>query len=309
MLEKLEFLEKRIGNTPLIKLNSIDNLYVKLEAYQLGQSIKVRPALAILKEAIKSGVLQEDSVVIESTSGNFGIALAMCCNLLSLKFIAVIDKNTPEEKKKMLKLLKADVVLIDKKDSQGAYLLNRLAYVRNYLNTHPNCFNPNQYYNKNNPGSYYTSLAPEICSEMDKLDILFVSVSTGGTLHGLSKALRSHFKNIKIVGVDVLGSQVFGSEKIDRKLSGIGSSQISNFLQDTDTDFVDVLSEEQVIQGCNDLLNFEMIFGGASTGAAFYAARKYMMQNSDKIGLFISPDGGHSYIDQIYNLTLKKELI
>ncbi|MEM6684212.1 MAG: pyridoxal-phosphate dependent enzyme [Bacteroidota bacterium] len=171
MLEKLEFLEKRIGNTPLIKLNSMENLYVKLEAYQLGQSIKVRPALAILKEAIKSGHLKHNSEVIESTSGNFGIALAMCCNLLSIKFIAVIDKNTPEEKKKMLKLLKADVVLIDQKDSQGAYLLNRLEYVKNYLATHPNCFNPNQYFNHNNPGSYYTSLAPEICCGMDKLEM------------------------------------------------------------------------------------------------------------------------------------------
>ncbi|WP_298511909.1 cysteine synthase family protein [uncultured Kordia sp.] len=303
MLEKLEFLEKRIGNTPLIKLSSMTNLYVKLESYQLGQSIKVRPALAILKEAIKSGVLKKDSVVIESTSGNFGIALAMCCNLLSLKFIAVIDKNTPAEKKKMLKLLKAEVVLIDKKDSQGAYLLNRLEFVKNYLASNANCFNPNQYLNANNPGSYYKSLAPEICGEMEKLDIVFIAVSTGGTLHGLSKALREHYKDIQIVGVDVKGSQVFADEKIDRKLSGIGSSQKSNFLKESDTDFVDLLTETQVIQGCNDLLNSEMIFAGASTGAAFYAARKYMLENPDKVGLFISPDGGHSYVDKIYNLS------
>ncbi|MEM6684375.1 MAG: 2,3-diaminopropionate biosynthesis protein SbnA, partial [Bacteroidota bacterium] len=118
-----------------------------------------------------------------------------------------------------------------------------------------------------------------------------------------------YYKDVQIVGVDVMGSQVFRNEKIDRKLSGIGSSQKSNFVQDSDTDFVEVLSEEEVIQGCNDLLNFEMIFGGASTGAAFYAARKYMLQHPDKIGLFISPDGGHSYIDQIYNISLKKELI
>lgn len=297
---KLEQIEKQIGNTPLLEFINTKGLYIKQEAYQFASSIKVRPAFHILKNAIVNNKLSEKHTIIESSSGNFGIALAMISKYLGIDFIAVVDEYTPQEKQRMLRLLASDVVVINKKDQHGGYLLNRIAHIEEYKKSNPNHFHPNQYENPNNPASYYYGLGQEICDDFDELDALFVAVSTGGTITGLSRKLREKFPNINIIAVDIQGSLVFQAKAQKRTLSGIGSSISSVHIQSAHIDDVKILSQDNIIRGCKQLLEEEMVFGGASTGAVYFAAKEYMKQNPNKKALIISPDDGKSYMDNVY---------
>jgi cysteine synthase A len=297
---KLEQIEKQIGNTPLLEFINTKGLYIKQEACQFANSIKVRPAFHIIKNAIVNNELSEKHTIIESSSGNFGIALAMISKYLGIKFIAVVDKYTPQEKQRMLRLLASEVVVIDEKDEHGGYLLNRIAYIEEYKKGNPNHFHPNQYINPNNPASYYHGLGKEICNDFEQLDALFVAVSTGGTITGLSRKLREKFPKINIVAVDIQGSLVFQKKAQKRTLSGIGSSISSVHIQSAQIDTVMILPQNDIIRGCKQLLNEEMVFGGASTGAVYFAAKEYMKQNPSKKALIISPDDGKSYMDNVY---------
>ncbi|MBJ6369619.1 pyridoxal-phosphate dependent enzyme [Snuella sedimenti] len=300
LFRKLDQIEKQIGNTPLLELINTKGLYIKQEAYQFANSIKVRPAFHILKNAIMNNKLSEKDTIIESSSGNFGIALAMISKYLGINFIAVVDKYTPQDKQRMLQLFASDVVVIDKKDQHGGYLLNRIAYIEKYKKENPNHFHPNQYSNSNNPASYYYSLGQEICNDFDELDALFVAVSTGGTISGLSRKLMEKFPDINIVAVDIQGSLVFQNKVQKRTLSGIGSSISSVHIQNVKINSVIILSQKDIICGCKQLLDEEMVFGGASTGAVYFAAKQYMKQNPNKKALIISPDDGKSYMDNVY---------
>ncbi len=300
IFEKLEQIEKQIGNTPLLEFINTKGLYIKQEAFQFASSIKVRPAFHILKNAIINNQLSEKHTIIESSSGNFGIALSMISRYLGIKFIAVVDKYTPQEKLRMLRLFATDVVVIDKKDQHGGYLLSRISHIEEYKKYNPNHFHPNQYTNPNNPASYYYGLGQEICDDFSELDALFVAVSTGGTITGLSKKLKEKFPNIDIIAVDIQGSLVFKKEVHKRTLSGIGSSISSIHIQSASIDTVMILPQNEIIQGCKDLLEEEMVFGGASTGAVYAAAKQYMKQNPNKKALIISPDDGKSYMDNVY---------
>ncbi len=297
---KLEQIEKQIGNTPLLEFINTKGLYIKQEACQFANSIKVRPAFHILKNAIINNELTENHTIIESSSGNFGIALSMISKYLGIKFIAVVDKYTPEAKLRMMRLFASEVVVIDKKDQHGGYLLNRIAFIDKYKESNPNHFHPNQYTNPNNPDSYYCGLGQEICDSFDELDALFVAVSTGGTVTGLSKKLREKFPKINIVAVDIQGSLVFQNQAQKRTLSGIGSSISSVHIKTTKIDTVMILSQDDIISGCKELLDEEMVFGGASTGAVYAAAKKYKKENPNKKALIISPDDGKSYMDNVY---------
>ncbi|WP_165456352.1 cysteine synthase family protein [Pedobacter kyonggii] len=297
LIEIIHHLDRRVGNTPLLRLLKSPNLYAKIEYTQFTHSIKIRPAMYIMREAILSGVVNTDTTIIESTSGNFGIALAHICFALNLKFIAVIDSNTPQEKQKMLKLLAYKVVTIDKEDNQGGYLINRIKFVNDYMDDHTNCFNPNQYSNVGNPDSYYYGLSEEIIRSFAHLDVVFLSVSSGGTITGLSRRLKEAYPNIKIVGIDVEGSQIFSSEPKKRRLSGIGSSIRSEVIEMAHIDEFVILSDQAVVDGCKLLYRNELIFAGISSGAAYAVAYRHHEMFPEQTGLFICADDARSYLD------------
>ena len=188
VLVKLDQIEKQIGNTPLIEFFNTKGLYLKQESNQFANSIKVRPAFHIIKNAIVNNQLSEKDTIIESSSGNFGIALAMISKYIGFNFIAVVDKNTPIEKLRLIKLFAKEVVVIDKMDSRSGYLLNRIAYIEEYKKNNLDHFHPNQYQNPDNPDSYYYGLAQEICDHFTELDALFVAVSTGVRLQACQES-------------------------------------------------------------------------------------------------------------------------
>ncbi|MBW8687194.1 2,3-diaminopropionate biosynthesis protein SbnA [Chitinophaga rhizophila] len=312
LLSAIEKIEQRIGNTPCIQLeNSGCNLFAKLEFENFMGSVKDRSACYILKSAIKKNLIRPETVVIESSSGNFGIALAAICRKLNLRFIPIIDANTADEKEKLMRLLSYNVIKVTHRDSSGGFLLNRLAILKELLAAYPGSYHPNQYENEDNFLSYYHSLGKEICDRFTELDYAFISVSTGGTITGVSRRLKEKFPNIRIIGVDVEGSMVFQNKPCVRHLSGIGSSQHSTMIRSAEIDDYMILPEEEIIEGCQQLLQQEMIFGGASTGAVYAAARKYLHEHGHecKPALIICPDKGNAYLDTVYNTSWVEKTI
>jgi 2,3-diaminopropionate biosynthesis protein SbnA len=304
-LKELKELEPLIGNTPLVRLKSTKfNLYVKLESYNMTGSIKIRPAYNILKNAITNDIITKDTTVIESTSGNFGLGLATICRKLAIPFMPVIDPNITESKERLLRILATKVKKITEMDETEGYLLNRIRFIKKYITKNKNAFNPNQYENPNNYLAYYKTLGEEISNELPKLDYVFISVSSGGTITGLSIKLKEMFKDVKIIAVDIEGSMIFSDKAMPRAIPGIGASMRTNIINDALIDDHVILTHAEIIDGCHRLLSEQSIFGGGSSGAAYFAAQKFINNtdsNKDLNILFISPDGGNSYADTIYN--------
>lgn len=305
LLQKLESIRPLIGDTHLKKLNfqHID-VFAKLEYANFFGSIKDRAALFMVSEAIRNGQLTEKNFVVESSSGNFAIALMGICNVLGIKFIPVIDPNINEEYEKILRL-GCDVVKVTEPDETGGYLLTRIEKVKEIISRNKNAFWTDQYSNINNYLSYYHSIGPELCGFFEKLDYIFAGVSSGGTITGLSLRLKEYFPTIKVIAVDIEGSLIFRDTFQKRYISGIGASKRSNFLKYAKLDDVIHVSHANIVKGCRDLFNEQSIFAGASSGASYQAVKTYFADQHFPDGkpavAFICPDKGNAYLNNIYN--------
>ncbi|WP_340199333.1 pyridoxal-phosphate dependent enzyme [Ascidiimonas sp. W6] len=311
LIEKINRLEKLIGNTPNYQLDFQKvNLYAKLEFNSFMGSIKDRPAVYAFKKAIESGEINESTTIVESSSGNFATGLAGVCKCLGLKFIAVVDPFITEEKEKNLSFLAHKIIKVAEKDYTGGYLLSRIETVKRLVAKNENYFSINQYSNPNNYGSYYNTLAIEIIRDFDRLDYLFVAVSTGGTVTGLSLRLKEQFPNLKVIAVDIEGSLAMGGIPKPRSISGMGSSKESEFIKLGSIDHQLILSQQEIINGCNELFYEQMIFAGGSSGAVYTAAKmmlEYELDPNSK-ALIICPDRGHAYINKVYKNQEKNEI-
>jgi N-(2-amino-2-carboxyethyl)-L-glutamate synthase len=305
MLRKMSQIGCFIGHTPLKRLDFDGaELYVKLEYTNYSGSIKDRPAYNILLKAIELGLITKSTVIVESSSGNFAIALASLCKILSLKSIMVIDPNINIAYERVLGMLASKVVKVTKRDETGGFLLTRLNVVREICLDEKDAYWTNQYENPNNYLSYYHGLGEEICNSFEKLDFAFIGVSTCGTIVGLSAKLKEKFPLIKIIAVDVDGSVIFGSKAKPRHISGLGASQTSPLLDKALIDDVINVTELNIVKGCKELLSEHGIFGGASAGAMYYASTHFF--NTHKFSgepkaLFLCPDKGTSYLDNVYS--------
>ncbi len=302
MLSNLNEIRHLIGNTPLKKL-SVQNLsvYAKLEYNNFSGSIKDRAAFNILFEAISDGLVNKNSRIVESSSGNFAIALMSICKKLGLKFTSVVDPNINKGYEHLLRL-GCDVQVVDEIDKTGGYLLNRIKKVQQICEEDSSAFWTNQYANPNNYLSYYQGLGKEICESFDELDYIFIAVSSGGTITGTAKRIKEKFPNVKVIAVDIEGSVIFRIEPRKRYVSGLGASKVPDILDATLIDDVVIVSHEELINGCRELLIEQSIFAGASSGASYYALKKYSKYDKDKPEvLFLCPDKGYTYLDTIYN--------
>lgn len=304
MLKKLRKLNGYIGNTPTLRLGleSIE-AYAKLEYTNFSGSIKDRAAYNILYEGMINGEITENTTIIESSSGNFAIALATICNFLNLKFVAVIDPNINLLYEKRIRLLAHDVLKVNEVDETGGYLLSRIQRVKQYCQEKNDIFWPNQYENPNNYLAYYRSLGEEICAHFDSLDYLFVAVSSCGTITGLSKRLKESFPTVEVIAVDIEGSVIFRNIPAKRHLSGIGASKRPSILNMALIDDIIHVTEEDIAIAANDMLKEQSLFVGASTAASYWAIKKYFMNKikaNPKV-LFLCHDSGYAYMETIYN--------
>lgn len=280
------------------------NLFVKLEYTNYSGSIKDRAVFNILSNAVTKGLVNEKTTIVESSSGNFAISLASMCRTLGLKSVVVIDPNINADYEKALHVLADEVVKVQQRDKTGGFLLTRLETVQEICAAKKNVYWTNQYENPNNFLAYYNGLAVEVCDAMAELDFAFIGVSTCGTIAGISKRLKEHYPAVRIVAVDIEGSIIFGHEPKKRHISGLGSSKIPPLLCEANIDDVVMVSESCIVDGSRRLLKDHAIFGGASAGAMYHAARHYFDAtplNYKPACLFLCPDKGHAYLDNIYN--------
>ncbi|NSL86074.1 pyridoxal-phosphate dependent enzyme [Chitinophaga solisilvae] len=305
MLEELIKLSDFIGNTPLIQLSSENSrLFAKLEYNNFTGSSKDRAAYSIIYNGIKSGAINENTTVIASSSGNFAIAAASICRRIGIKFIPVIDPNINHSYELLLEMLAYKVVKVTTRDYTGGYLLTRIEKVNELHAGTPDSFIADQYADPNNYKGYY-NLGKEITDSFDKLDYIFIAVSSSGAITGISNSVKQVRPEIKIVGVDVEGSVIFNQPPMKRFISGIGASKIPPIIENAIIDDVVIVSQADIIKGAMDLLHEQVIFAGASSGAVYYAAKHYFPVTGSSqdapTALLIFPDKGHTYLDTIYN--------
>lgn len=305
LASRLSGIKNFIGNTPLRQLaDDKMELFVKLEYTNYSGSIKDRAVFNILSNAIASGLVDERTTIVESSSGNFAISLASMCRTLGLRSIVVIDPNINADYEKALNVLANKVVKVTRRDNTGGFLLTRIETVEDICASRKNVYWTNQYENPSNFLAYYNGLGVEICENMQQLNYAFIGVSTCGTIAGISKRLKEHFPGIKIVAVDIDGSIIFGKAPKKRHISGLGSSKVPPLLNEASIDDVVMVSESHIVDGSRALLTDHAIFGGASAGAMYYAASHYFdhLQLSYKpTCLFLCPDKGTAYLDNIYS--------
>ncbi|MFJ7185383.1 2,3-diaminopropionate biosynthesis protein SbnA [Lysinibacillus xylanilyticus] len=306
MLNKLKELELYIGNTPVVKLQNEEiNLFAKLEYYNLMNNIKARTAYSILKGAILRGEINENSTLIESSSGNLAISLAIMCKKINIKFIPVIDPNINKSYENILNAISYKVVKVNERDESGGFLNTRLNKVQELCSEISHSYWTNQYGNRDNFLAHYQGTGEELNEHFDDIDYAFIGVGTGGTISGVSQKLKEKFPNVKIIAVDSIGSLIFSDIPKKRYLPGIGSSIKPVSLNQKYIDEVVLISETNAIEGCHELFNTHAIFAGASSGSVFYALREYF-KDKDLLKkpnvVFICPDNGMSYTDTVYNL-------
>lgn len=289
-----------IGKTPLVKINKLNSgkaeIIAKVESFNPGGSIKDRPALSMIEQAEKDGLIHSGATIIEPTSGNTGIGLAMVCAIKGYKAIFTMPETMSIERRKLLKAYGAELVLTDaSKGMKGA--VDKAIELREAI---PNSFIPMQFNNPANPESHINTTAEEIWNDTEgQVDIVVAGVGTGGTITGLAKGLKSKNILVETVAVEPASSQVLaGKPAGPHKIQGIGANFIPQNFDREPVDIIFPVSDEDAIQTSRKLAAEEGILCGISSGAAMYAALELAKktENEGKLIVVILPDSGERYL-------------
>lgn len=300
----------KVGNTPIVSLPVTNepnlNVFAKLEFYNPTGSVKDRAACYIISRLLNEGTINKDTTLIESSSGNFGVALSAYAKLNGLKFICVIDKTTLPVNEMLIRLQGAEVIRITEPDDHGGYLINRIKKIKEIISKTENIYWINQYGNPLNARAYYNSLGTEICLEAprQKIDYLFMGISSGGTITGVSQKVREKYPQAKIIAVDVDGSIIFGGKAHKRFIPGIGSSMRPDIIKHAVIDDVISVDEDETIHSCHELLEKHNLYAGGSSGSVYAGIKKYFKINkvqSQTNVMCVFADSGERYITTIYN--------
>lgn len=295
-----------IASQPIFfKLNNFltnNSIFLKIEGLNIGQSIKLTAAQGMISEAIKKNRIQAGTQLIESSSGNLGVALSMISKEMGLSFTCVIDPNILPENERLMKLFGAKLLKVTKKDKEGGYLGTRIDTILDLVKSDSSYLWLNQYGNLDNPLAHYNKTAQEIASEFQKVDYLFIGVSSTGTIMGCAQYFKQYSPETRIIAVDLKGSVIFENKSQKRFIPGIGASRKPSLLSREYIDDVVLIEEIQAIKICNQMLGESALFLGGSSGAVLAAIQKYgsnIPANSTVVG--IAPDFGFKYSDSIYN--------
>lgn len=294
-------------NSPVVKLERLFEapnieIFAKLDLLQLSGSTKERTAGSLIDAFMKSGELKPGGMVIESTSGNLGIALSRQCVVRGIQFVAVVDENANKSAIDIMRAYGATVDLVVNQPD-GNKLAARRQRVQQLLAENPGAVTTNQYGSPNNPRAHYSSTMPEILDALDgNLDMLFVATSTTGTILGCQNYIREHGSDTKLVAVDALGSVLFGGESGNRRLPGLGAGIVPELALQAEPDRVFRISEIEMVRGCRALARSEGILAGASTGAIVAAMGQMLPEIPDGSRIaFLVHDSGVPYLHSVYN--------
>lgn len=297
-----------IGNTPLVSLKRIFpashlRLYAKLESLNPGGSMKDRPALRILSEAMRTGRVGPETVIVESSSGNMGVGLAQACAYLGLQFLCVVDPKITTQNLRLLEAYGAKVEFVTCPDAETKeFLQARLNRVKALLHEIENSFWPDQYSNIYNPIGHHQTMDEIIEVLGTEPDYLFCATSTCGTLRGCADYVREQKLRTKIIAVDAVGSVIFGGERKKRLIPGHGAAVCPPLFQrDLATQYVQVTDLECVV-GCRRLVRQEAILAGGSAGGVVSAVARLKEQlETGAVCVLILADRGERYLDTIYS--------
>lgn len=304
----LRRLADQIGQTPMQAIALLiggreHRVSLKIEGANPTGSMKDRTSYALIQDLKSRNMLKEGSVIVESTSGNLGVSLALQCKARGHQFIAVIDPKTTLENIAKMEALGAHIEMVSQPDSYGGYLLSRLQRVQELCEAHDNYLWTDQYSSPANPFIHYTQTGPEIYQQMGgKVDALFVPVSTGGTLAGIGRFFREVSPSTRIIGVDAYGSVIFGFPPATRKLTGVGSSQVSSFITRQIYDEHILVKDEEAFTFCNTLHASTGIKVGGSSGATLAACAQYLVSSPGwQDVVCVCADSGENYASSIFD--------
>lgn len=295
-----------IGHTPIVRLKKLEKecimkneVYAKLEKFNPGGSSKDRVAYQIIQNGIETGLINDSTTIIEATSGNTGIGLAMVCAYYDLPLIVVMSESVTIERVKLLEAYGAKIVLTPKEEGiEGA-----IAEAKRLNAIIENSYYVNQFQNENNPLSHYLHTGEEIFESFgNELDYVFVGMGSSGTISGIARRLKEKNKKVKIIGIEPADCPYYSKrEKGNCRIPGIGTTFMPKIAQlDLIDDYVTVDDKESV-----DMMRLiaktEGILVGISSGAVMVGAREYIKQKqiNDKKVLLIFPDTGERYLSII----------
>ena len=299
-------LTELIGNTPLLQLSNysdnkhlLANVIVKIEAFNPAGCVKERIALAMIEDAEKSGLLKPGAVIIEPTSGNTGIGLAMVAAIKGYKLILTMPETMSVERRTLLRAFGAEIVLTPGVDGMKGAIAkaNQLAAESEHA------FIPQQFDNPSNPEIHRTTTGEEIWRDTDgQVDIFVAGVGTGGTVSGVGQALKAHNPNVKIVAVEPSDSPVLsGGNPGAHKIQGIGAGFVPKNYFPSVVDEVIQVSNDNAILTARQLAQQEGLLVGISSGAAAYAATELALrpENKGKNIVALLPDTGERYLSTL----------
>ncbi|HHV81121.1 TPA: cysteine synthase A [bacterium] len=301
MMKIAESMRDLIGNTPLVRLNKIGgdiraSLVAKLEFFNPAGSIKDRIGVSMIEEAERLGKINKDSIIIEPTSGNTGIALAWVCALKGYRCILVMPDTMSIERRKLLKAFGAEIILTPgEKGMEGA-----IEEAERLAGTNPSYFIPYQFKNPANPEIHRKTTAEEIWRDTDgKVDIVVAGVGSGGTITGIAEVIKPRKPSFRAIAVEPEKSPVLSGGKPGKhKIQGIGAGFIPEVLNRDIIDEVIRVSDESAIETARRLAKEEGVLAGISSGAAVYAGIQIAKreENEGKLIVVILPDTGERYL-------------
>ena len=301
MAKILNSIVEATGQTPLIKLNRLDeglpgNVAVKLEFYNPAGSVKDRIGRAIIDAAEKSGALKPGGTIVEGTSGNTGIALAMVGAARGYRVILTMPETMSAERRVLLRAYGAQIVLTP--GTEG--MRGAVEKAKEIVATTENAILASQFSNEANPAIHYNTTGPEIWEATDgKVDIFVAGIGTGGTISGTGKYLKEQNPNVKVVAVEPKDSPLLSEGRVGpHKIQGLGANFVPDTLDRGIYDSVTPVSAEDAMRTSRLLATKEGILGGISSGAAVWAALEEAKksENKDKLIVAIVPDFGERYI-------------
>jgi cysteine synthase len=294
-------ISETIGRTPLVKLNRIVqnksvNVMAKLEFFNPASSIKDRIAVNMIDVAEATGKLKPGGTIVEPTSGNTGLGLAMVAASRGYRLIITMPETMSIERQKLMKQLGAEIVLTD-----GVKGMDGAIKMAEKVALDPGVFMPQQFNNRANPEIHYKTTGPEIWEATDgNLDIFIAGIGTGGTITGVGRYLKERNPNIKIVGIEPKTSAVLSGEEPGKHgIQGIGAGFVPEVLDTALLDKVIKVSDSDAIKVSKELAVTEGILCGISGGAAGFAALSMAKKEQDKNIVIIIPDTGERYLSTI----------
>ena len=290
-----------IGNTPLVKLNKIKekydlpyNLYAKLESFNPSNNVKTRPAYYMIKKMYENRIIDEDYTLIESSSGNTGIGIAMVGAYFGNEVIIVMPESVSKERVQVLKHYGSQVILTKAEDGiTGSNIV-----VKELLKKNKKAVQPSQFENENNPMSHYLTTAVELDKDLPKIDYIFSVIGTGGTITGVGRYFKEKGYETKIIGIEPLSSPVItGGKPGKHKIQGAGPGFIPEIYNPNFVDEVVKVSDDDAYKFTKLIPRIEGISVGISAGACLIAAMNYLkekeVRNKDIVLIF--PDSGEKY--------------